>query len=1240
MVDKFTEDQLEQAIIQELVENENYIYQNGYELHRKETDVLMEKDTIAYLQQRYSDKNLTQNEIQTIINNIKLISANPLYEGNKEVFNLLNSGFNLTREDSSLQNLHVEYIDFDNLENNSYKIVNQYTVKDVRTRRPDLLIFINGIPVCICEFKSAVKEDATIFNAWKQIHNRYKRDIPKLLKYCVLSVITDGANAKIGSIFTPYEFYYAWKKINDHESEKDGIKSLITLLRGALAKDRITKIINDFIYYPDNSTKEQTIVCRYPQFFATHKMFNNIKEHLKPNGDGKGGTYFGATGCGKTYTMLFLSRQLMLRDNETFNNPTVIIIVDRDDLNTQTAELFVASKRYLNDDNVRSIETRQDLKDALANSKSGGVYITTIQKFCEDTGLLSERNNIICISDEAHRTQTNKSAKQVKTEMGFELRYGFSKYLRDSFPNATYVGFSGTPIDETIATFGDIVDKYTMQESCADGITVPIAYEPRLARVIDNEAQAKEIEKYYQECLKEGSTLEQVEQSKRDMSKMSQLLANPERMKKLAKDIVEHYEKLRAEKPDIIQKAMIVCDDRKRAYELWKLIVELRPEWKEQKRSEFETKLSKEELEKLKPLEKIKVVATRDKDDEKELFDALGTDKERKELDKQFKNENSNFQIAIVVDMWITGFDVPSLSVMYIDKPLQKHTLIQTISRVNRTYPGKNRGLVVDYIGIKDDMLAAVKKFGGGNDPVNNIETTLKIFRNELDLLDKLMVDFTKTEQFYMGTPLDRLMCLNEATEYIQTKKETETRFMGISKRMKMAFEIVAPSGEVTDEEYAKAHFYIAIRSIIYKQTLGNAPDAETMNRHVAEMVEKAISCTGVENIVNADEPEELFGEELAKQLEEIKAPISKFHALLKLLKQAIGDYGKGNKIKAMEFDEKLVDFTNNLKDFEIVPELDTPHRWYQDGNNKQLGDFLKDIRVKLTNNTTQRIDLNNIDNEIVTVVKISEEIYDTEFLNNPQNYYKNCIRKLINNPESNPLFESLLILIPEYRTKTRQRGTINDRAAFKSRIDFNHQLELLEAIDNKDFYNLAREIDDLILNISKARQPIKRIKEKILEKLFNKTDISTWINDNTIKNKRKPEEKQISETLNSLISNFIEAPSAKALYLLLKFLKDSLKLKNQRYSLLKSILDCLCAENTESVYKAMINQRNRIRRIGRKVEGKCLGTTALTKGLEFDTVAILDAHNFTCPKNFYVALTRASKKLIIFTKTKTLSFL
>lgn len=498
---------------------------------------------------------------------------------------------------------------------------------------------------------------------------------------------------------------------------------LATMIKGAFSQERVVAILRDFVYYPDDATKVIAIVARYPQFFAAQKMFKNIKDHLKPNGDGKGGTYFGATGCGKTYTMLFLSRLLALRDRDTFKNPTVVIITDREDLDRQTSELFVSSKRYLHENNVRSIESRSDLQKALGveisefarvaeepvdysvtGAESGGVFLTTIQKFCESTGLLSNRENIICISDEAHRTQTGVGSKLKRTDKGVFTTFGFAKYLRDSFPQATYCGFTGTPIDETIAVFGEVVDSYTMKESSDDGITVRIAYEPRLARVILSDEQAREIQKYYDKCTDEGSNPEQVEESKKAMSQMRQVLGHPERIKKLALDIVTHYEALTAQKPKIVQKAMIVCADRTLAFRLLKAVMALRPDWDKPIRTENEAALTKAELEKLVPLAKIKLVATQGENDEQELFDLCGTKDYRQMLDRQFKNNNSNIKIAIVVDMWITGFDVPSLAVMYIDKPLQKHTLIQTISRVNRVFDGKDMGLVVDYIGIKQDL--------------------------------------------------------------------------------------------------------------------------------------------------------------------------------------------------------------------------------------------------------------------------------------------------------------------------------------------------------------------------------------------------------------------------------------------------------------------------------------------------------------------------------------------------------
>lgn len=900
---KFTEAELENAFI-ELFEKQGYDYLSGEQIHRRLDDILIVEDLAAYLRKKYKD--ITDTEILRAISLLENISSTPLYEGNKSTYKLLTEGYDLIRDDNSKIALHIDYIDFDEIDNNTYKIVNQFSVEDVKNRRPDLLVFINGIPVTIFEFKTAIEEDKTIYDAWQQIHIRYYRDIPKLLKYCCMSVISDGANTKLGTIFSKYKYFYSWNKANEKDKVSNGISSLFTMIEGVFSKERILQIIRDFIFYPDVSEKEEAIICRYPQYFATQKMLESLKVHKKPEGDGKGGIYFGATGCGKTYAMLFLSRKLMLRENDTFNNPTIIIITDREDLDSQTSELFETAKKYLHDNNVRSIETRKDLGDTLSTQESGGVYITTIQKFCEDTGLLSNRSNIICISDEAHRTQTGVGAKLKMTENGVYTTYGFAHYLRESLPNAVYCGFTGTPIDESVAVFGDIVDSYTMKESSDDEITVRISYEPRLARVLLSEKDAKDIQKYYEQCEEEGTNLEQIEESKRAMSKMKIILGHPERLKQLAKDMVQHYEKLCNEKPEVTQKAMIVCSDRKIAFELYKNLLKIRPEWGIKKKCENPEKCTEEELSKLADVQKLNLVATRNDNDEKDLYEICGTKEHRQALDKLFKNEKSNFKIAIVVDMWITGFDVPSLSVMYIDKPLQKHTLIQTISRVNRLFEGKDKGIVVDYIGIKEEMMKAVKLYGNLQEsPIDEITTSLEIFRNYLKLIDDLLASFNSTK-FYVGGSLERLQCLNLAVEYVQAVKDVETRFMGLSRRLKASYSIVFPTGELLNEEIAKAQFYLAIRSIIYKQTKGDTPDADVMNQVVEEMVKNAISFSGVENIIDEDKTMEFFSEEFVKQLKSIKLPISKFNALVKLLKKAISTYARVNKAKSVEFDERL----------------------------------------------------------------------------------------------------------------------------------------------------------------------------------------------------------------------------------------------------------------------------------------------------------------------------------------------
>lgn len=948
---KFTEAELENAIIELFRDQEHYTYVNGETMHRRYEDVLLEDDLKAFLRKRYAAHSLTEYELQAIVNKIEYIPTSPLYAGNRETYWLVSEGFDLVREDASQPAVHIEYIDFDNPDANDFKVVNQYSVQDKALRRPDVLIFVNGIPLVIFEFKTAIEEDKTVHDAWKQITIRYNRDIPKLTKYCCLAVISDGANNRLGTVFTPYEYFYAWNKANDHDKVSNGISSLFTMVEGAFAKDRLIQILRDFIFYPDDGKKDEAIVCRYPQFFAANKMLDNICDHLRPRGDGKGGTYFGATGCGKTYTMLFLTRLMNLRRVTELSNPTTIIIVDREDLDDQSSELFVTAKHFLHEDDVRSIETRKELGETLRGKKSGGVYVTTIQKFSETTGLLSDRANIICISDEAHRTQTGVGSKLKVTSKGVETRFGFAKYLRDSFPNATYCGFTGTPIDETIAVFGPIVDRYTMKESSDDGITVRIAYEPRLARVLLSDEQAREIQTYYDKCAYDGANPDQIEESQRAMSSMSVILRHPGRLHKLALDLVEHYEALCAEKPGVVQKAMIVCSDRAHAYALYREIVGddetdgVRPEWGVAKKAEDEEALTKEQLDELVALPRINLVATRGKDDKPPLYDLCGSKEHRKMLDRQFKNNNSNFQVAIVVDMWITGFDVPSLAVMYVDKPLQKHTLVQTISRVNRVFEGKDKGLVVDYIGIRDDMLQAIKQYGDeGDGPVDELAITLGIFRNHLAMLDDLMIGFD-CKMFHIGEPLERLKCLNDAAEYVQSGKEFETKFMGLTRILKQAYAICFPSGELTDRETAMAQFYLAIRSIIYKQTKGDAPDADQMNAVVEEMVRKAISCNGVESVVDAQQTEDLFSDEFVAKLDAINMPITKFNALLKLLKKAINAYGRTNKVKAKEFDERLrtvVDKYNTRDNLQFTSEVVAD---FVDDLSDQLLTILKDLQ-------------------------------------------------------------------------------------------------------------------------------------------------------------------------------------------------------------------------------------------------------------------------------------------------------
>ena len=453
----FNEHALEMSIM-ELFQQEGYIYTNGEEIHKEVGDVLLRDDLRAYLREHYAEQGLTVLEVDSVIAKLTANVGGSLYENNVHTYRLITEGFSIKREDASLADLYIEPIDFTVESNNIIRIVNQLAIKGAEKRIPDGIVYINGLPMVVLEFKSAVKENTTIKDAFTQLTVRYRRDIPELFKYNAFVVISDGVNSKYGSLFTPYEFFYAWRKVEAGDKATDGVSSLLTMVQGLFRKERLLSVIKDFVFLPDSSKKEQKIVCRYPQFFATHKLFNNIRQHSKLNadGDGKGGTYFGATGCGKSFTMLFLTRMLM-RSRE-FASPTILLITDRTDLDTQLSEQFGTAKKFIGDECVVEVESRAKLREYLEGRTSGGVFLTTIHKFTEDIQLLSKRANIICISDEAHRSQTNLSLQVRQTESGVKRSYGFAKYLHDSLPNATYVGFTGTPIDATIDVFGEVVD--------------------------------------------------------------------------------------------------------------------------------------------------------------------------------------------------------------------------------------------------------------------------------------------------------------------------------------------------------------------------------------------------------------------------------------------------------------------------------------------------------------------------------------------------------------------------------------------------------------------------------------------------------------------------------------------------------------------------------------------------------------------------------------------------------------
>lgn len=944
------ESEYEEALI-DLLQSEGWQYTNGKTIHRPVSEALLVDELTASLLDRYAD--LTPQDAEEIVTRLRHVPGQTHFERLRNTFVLVRDGFRYTRNSDDAK-FDIKFVDFDNPEKNTFRAVNQlevgYGLKD-DVRIPDVLLYVNGIPLCIFELKNPTKEDATIADAYEQIHTRYMRDIPHLLRYCPLSCISDATanNTRLGTTYTPYEHYYAWKKVNNEDpSAQRGIDQVRTIVKGVYEPVRFLEVLRDYVYFPDEGFDgEEEIVCRYPQFFATRMLRESVLDAFR-EGSSKGGTYFGATGCGKTFTMMFLARQLSLRCAE-LGSPTIVMIVDRDDLQSQAGKLFLRSSSFLGLGTAKVIKDREDLKTELSLRDSGGFFICTIQKFCEAIGELNTRHNIICFSDEAHRTQirlSNKlkvrdhkdieaeeveldeapglSVKMVDdSKIGAFITKPYAEQLRTAFPNATFVGFTGTPIAETIQVFGEIVDRYTMSMAVDDEITKEIKYIPRIAKVTLDSAKVKEIEEYYKTCADEGATEEDIAASKKAMSAMEVILGDDDRLERLAADIIGHYTASCDNKPDVIQKAMVVCSSRQIGYRLLEMFRKLKPEWFEERKSPEGLEVSEDVLNKLKPMPTIAMVATRGKNDRKEMYEYLGDKKRIKLLETAFKQEYSNLRIVIVVDMWITGFDVPCLTYLYNDKPIQKHTLVQTISRVNRKYPGKDFGYIIDYIGIRGNMMEAMKQYGGDTfgPSEDDVQQALGALIVELELIKQLFVDFDlRPFTDKDAKPLDRLECLQNAAEHILTlskmfnvakegakpkEVDAKTFFLAHVKRLRTAYDICQPSNALSHEQLALSQCFMCVATYIRKAS-GVKHDTESMNRAVQRMVSEALQCNSVVSILDSDVEESIFSPEFIEQLNRVKLPATRLEVLIKMLRKSISQYRNTNKIAAEKFEELL----------------------------------------------------------------------------------------------------------------------------------------------------------------------------------------------------------------------------------------------------------------------------------------------------------------------------------------------
>ena len=872
----FDEETLEKVTM-EILQNLEYKCINGYEMQRTDySKVLLEEDLVQAIEK--INKGIKNEQVQEAVRLIRNLDHNNTILNNKQFTKYLLEGIAVpVQENGETKYKTVKILDFDNINNNIFKAINQYTIIEHSEKRPDIIIFINGLPLVVIELKSTIREEVKLIDGYHQLKGYQEVHIPTLFYYNQFMIVSDGVQARAGTITSPWSRFSEWKKVEDTDEVKENMPTYQTLFKGMLRKDRLLDIICNFILWSEDSK----ILSAYHQYFGVKKAIASTQTAID-NRTGKAGLLWHTQGSGKSFSMVFYASNMI----KELKNPSIVVVTDRNDLDNQLFTTFAKCSDYLKQEPVQ-IENRQDLNDKLEGRKSGGIFFTTLQKFEEETGLFSNRDDILVLVDEAHRSHYGLDAtiKFDKEKMEAYKKYGTAKYLHDAFPNATYIGFTGTPVEtkdkSTTNIFGNIIDVYDMTQAIMDGSTVPIMYESRMARVGLNQKILDEIDAYYTYLeTEEGVEDYKIAESKKAMATMKQIIEDPDRLEMIVKDIIKHYEEIET---SVANKAMVVAYSRQSAYTMYNKFLELRPNWKN----------------------KVNMIITANNKDDEEMQKAIGSKKDKKQLEVEFKDMDSEFKIAIVVDMWLTGFDVPGLGTMYIDKPMKAHNLMQAIARVNRVYKDKKGGLIVDYIGLKRWLLDALKTYTKRDQGkiVDNSEL-VKDLNDKVELIRDLFKGFYYGH-FATTTDSDKYEIIVAGSDWILKTEEIKKAFMRYSYDVKSLYALC--TGALSQKMKDEILFFISVRSFISKLS-GERIDVKEINANVAQMLERAIQDDEMLQIgeVHNSNQLALLSNDILNKLAKMQKKNIAVEVLNRALKEYIEEVGKQNVVMMEKFSTKF----------------------------------------------------------------------------------------------------------------------------------------------------------------------------------------------------------------------------------------------------------------------------------------------------------------------------------------------